>query len=236
MWKTLCYSAYPLAIEKYSTEPESWKDLFFLVREAETKRLEEASNKLRNQRLEAEERKREREVKLTDRVPPPKRQKTFGWGPEPTSKTLFQKTRTEASRLQKNMYHARIIPPMPQNGRKFTILAKGPSTTVDFLPPPSGSTSRVTVNSVVHRHPLANSSSRPTSSISSPASGVASSSSAPVKAHSMTATSTTSTVRSNKQSIRANASSPERPLKHSKKDPMASLFVPKHRAYSQRPP
>lgn len=46
------------------------------LREEEAHRIEEAGNKLRSQRLEAEEKKREREVKLTDGLPPPKRQRT----------------------------------------------------------------------------------------------------------------------------------------------------------------
>jgi transposase-like protein len=46
------------------------------IQEAEAKRLEEAATKLRNQRLEADGRKKEREVKFTDRVPPPKRART----------------------------------------------------------------------------------------------------------------------------------------------------------------
>lgn len=44
-----------------------------VLREAEAKRFEELGSRLRTQRLEAEERKKEREVKLTDKVPPPKR-------------------------------------------------------------------------------------------------------------------------------------------------------------------
>ena len=39
----------------------------------EAKRLEEAGNKIRNQRLEAEELKRKRQVQLTDRLLPQKR-------------------------------------------------------------------------------------------------------------------------------------------------------------------
>lgn len=44
-----------------------------LLREAEAHRLEEVALRLRNQRMEAAERKREREVKLTDKLPPAKR-------------------------------------------------------------------------------------------------------------------------------------------------------------------
>lgn len=43
---------------------------------AEDKRFEEVGSKLRSQPLEADERKKEREIKLTDRVPSPKRPRT----------------------------------------------------------------------------------------------------------------------------------------------------------------
>jgi elongin-A len=46
------------------------------MQEAEARRLEELATKLRSQRQEEIERKKEREVKITDRLPPPKRLKT----------------------------------------------------------------------------------------------------------------------------------------------------------------
>lgn len=47
-----------------------------LLREAEAHRLEEVASRLRNQRMEAAERKKEREVKLTDKLPPTRRART----------------------------------------------------------------------------------------------------------------------------------------------------------------
>jgi elongin-A len=50
----------------------------------EAKRLEEAGNKIRSQRLEAEELKRKRQVQLTDRLLPQKRFRggcKFAWFP-----------------------------------------------------------------------------------------------------------------------------------------------------------
>ena len=47
-----------------------------VLRQAEARRFEELGSRLRNQRQEAEERKKEREVKLTDRPPPSKRSRT----------------------------------------------------------------------------------------------------------------------------------------------------------------
>ena len=46
------------------------------LRQAEAKRFEELGSRLRFQRLEAEERKKEKEVKLTDKIPPSKRSRT----------------------------------------------------------------------------------------------------------------------------------------------------------------
>ncbi|KNZ79340.1 Elongin-A [Termitomyces sp. J132] len=251
IWKRLCHEDFSLAIERYSMgsedNPRSWKDHYFFLREAEARRLEEASAKLRNQRLVAEERKKEREVKITDRLPPPKRQRTGGWGSSPAPKSLFQKTRSDASKLQKNLFN-RIVPPMPPNGKKIAVLPNHPTTNMEILPPISGtSTSRVTVNNVIRRLPGSsiNSSASIKSSSSSSSAAIALSSQAekPLAAASHPAPSTVgkSPAKSPaKPPLRADSSIPVeiRPLKppgNMKKDPMASLFVPKHRAHSQLP-
>ncbi|KAJ3480709.1 hypothetical protein NLJ89_g12263 [Agrocybe chaxingu] len=76
IWKDLCFRKYRLtAVERYSfdddpQEPDSWKSRYF---DAEAKRIEEVGSRIRSQRREADERKKEKEVKYTDRVPPPKR-------------------------------------------------------------------------------------------------------------------------------------------------------------------
>ncbi|KAG6856378.1 hypothetical protein H0H87_005143 [Tephrocybe sp. NHM501043] len=227
--------------------------MFGFLREAEAKRLEEASAKLRNQRLVAEERKKEREVKITDRLPPPKRQRT-GWASNPAPKTLFQKTRSDASKLQRNLY-TRIVPPMPPKGKRAAILPKPSISNLEFLPTTTG-TSRVTVTNVVRRRPgisPSTSSTASTSTLASPSNLVQATSSGssslvtnlppPVaKPHCLTAPSqsaTGATQSPTKPPFRADVSAPPqpRPLKppSQKKDPMASLFVPKRRAYSQLP-
>jgi hypothetical protein len=96
LWKDMCFKCYPLAADRYHSgdlkEPESWREQFFVrackfltrtnltcmqgLRQAEAKRFEELGSRLRFQRLEAEERKKEKEVKLTDRIPPSKRSRT----------------------------------------------------------------------------------------------------------------------------------------------------------------
>jgi hypothetical protein len=49
-----------------------------VLKHEEERRFERLGSKLKAQRMEAEERKKEREVKLTDRVPPSKRPRTGG--------------------------------------------------------------------------------------------------------------------------------------------------------------
>jgi elongin-A len=282
IWRDLCHHKYPLAVERYSKsypdEPKSWKVHFFVglvfsvanfqhisrivqvIQEAEAKRLEEATAKLRNQRLEADGRKKEREVKLTDRVPPQKRARmgascmpiflilqydTDLWMTACTGstnvqpKTLFQKTKTEASKIQRTMYNARIVPPMPPNGRNFRVLAK-PDPTLP-LSPTSNNTKRVTVNTVMLRRTSTD--SAPPTTLSSASSSSQSSPHFPAPAmskgfpihspatirsanHQVPPHSTTSTISSDASPLKAPSSG--------KKDPMATLFVPKRRAYSQR--
>ncbi|KAG6837269.1 hypothetical protein H0H93_012274 [Arthromyces matolae] len=253
IWKELCYSAYPLAVERYPKGSEhtsgSWKEYFFFLKDAEARRLEEASAKLRSQRLEAEERKKEREVKITDRLPPPKRQRTGGWGSNPAPKTLFQKTRTDASKMHKNLF-SRMLPPMPPNGKTFAVQRKASAADLDFLPPTSGP-SRVTVNNVVRRVPAT---TVPSTSKASTSPALHAGSAGPsttgkilpakrsvnsvTVAHSAPAHHDKSPDKSlNKPADASNISAPEskssKPSGKMKKDPLASMFVPKHRAHSQ---
>ena len=98
LWQRLCFKSYPLLAEQLARnvdeQPDSWRDQYFvcprplsaeeprftyppqLLREAEAHRLEEVASRLRNQRMEAAERKKEREVKLTDKLPPTRRART----------------------------------------------------------------------------------------------------------------------------------------------------------------
>ena len=97
----MCFRKYRLmALERYSEEveplePDSWKSRLFVspafttfhqilpltllskaLRDAEARRIEEVGSKLRIQRMEADERKKEKEIKFTDRVPVAKRPRT----------------------------------------------------------------------------------------------------------------------------------------------------------------
>lgn len=140
------------------------------------------------------------------------------------SKTLFQKTRSEASKIQKTMY-TRLTPSMP---RVKDYRCSGPS--MSLLPPPplSSTGSGVIVKTVTYRRPPP-SSSASSSSATSVASVISSSASS------------RSPVRPPTQTNDTPAHSPfpsPLPLNKSpvaKKDPKSSIFMPKHRAYSQRP-
>ena len=264
----------------------------------EEKLLEEASSKLRSKLMKAVEHKKEREVKYTDRVPPPKRSRTGCTGfnyflpllvPELTmllfhpgntsvpAKTLFQKTRSDASKLQKTIYNARILPPMP------TVKNYGQVAPHTALEP---SSSRVTVNTVLKRRFLSvtsetalsvqSSSESATSPTASPNYGQVApqvalesstsrvmvntvikrrfrnvTSETALSAQSATASATSATPLPLTTASPVSISSPpatkptasdsprivKSPLsnKSIKKDPMAALFVPKRKAYSQRP-
>ncbi|KAJ7286112.1 RNA polymerase II transcription factor SIII subunit A-domain-containing protein [Mycena rebaudengoi] len=265
IWKNLCFRTYPLAAERYRLghleEPESWKDQYFILVEEEARRVEEIGSRIRNQRLEAEERKKEREVKITDRLPPSKRS-SRGWGVPVQPKTLFQKTKSEASRLQKNMYaKPMFIPPMP-SGKNYRVLPPADSILL-----PAAQSSRVTVSTVVHRV-SASSSIAPSVSSSSKVPAIRSSQKSlptppPSSSHSMSRSSRVSLSSSSSKSTPSTAlatstssptshvdepprkkarpefspasdSRPPKPSTPLKRDPMAALFLPKHRAYSQR--
>ncbi|KAJ7047106.1 RNA polymerase II transcription factor SIII subunit A-domain-containing protein [Mycena alexandri] len=268
IWKNLSLQRYPLAAERYNRgdleEPESWKTQYFVLVEEEAQRIEQAGIKIRRQRQEAEDRKKEQEIKLTTQLPPAKRR----WGVPVQPKTLFQKTRSEASRIRKSIFAPPMLPPMPSGGKNYRVLAAGKP---DLLPPPpSGMVSpRVTVTTVVHRVPATGafpprlavkrqSSHKsvpplPSSSASSPSSpsrgnssGLTSASKLPLSSSSsvssLTSLSSMSTQSSTQPPLKKprtaeypHITSESRPSRSPiKRDPMASLFLPKHRAYSQR--
>ena len=218
----------------------------------EEKLLEEASSKLRSKLMKAVEHKKEREVKYTDRVSPPKRSRTGCTGfnsilppysgthdsysitgnTSVPAKTLFQKTRSDASKIQKTIYNARILPPMPtakNYGQVAPQMALEPSS------------SRVTVNTVIKRRPtsaplISRSVTSETALSAHSASGTATSlitpqplkTASPISISSLPASTLTTP-----ESPRVTKSPPTN--KTTKKDPMAALFVPKRKAYSQRP-
>jgi len=219
LWKGLCIRAYPAVAETLrssdSDEPVSWRSEFLHLREEEARRFEEAANRIRNQRLEAEELKRKRQVKITDRLPPPKRPR-HGWssGPAPP-KTLFEKTRAEASKFQKNVFNSRAVPP-PLNTK--SIRPKLGSSNVPLFPPSKSAPVAVTTVTV---RTSSRPSHSPPQSIRKPE----------VPASSLSRTESRPSTRPPPEPT---ASLPPRRLAATtEKDPMASLFVPKHKAHSQ---
>ncbi|PPQ72115.1 hypothetical protein CVT24_002426, partial [Panaeolus cyanescens] len=227
-------------------EPVSWKDRYFELQSLEAKRFEEIGSKLRTQRMQADVRKKQREVKFTDKVPVEKRSRTgSGWNTTAAPKTLFEKARAETLKLQR----AYAVPRMMPKKHRVTPQPFGAP-----MPATSSSnySSRVTVKTVVRSVPKAHSSAATSSShlLTQPSSShrpnsdaLSTSASPPVTAQ--------RPVPSNQPSIPSPVPNiPARPLQSPvrpprippsgskpppRKDLMSTLFVPKHRAYSQRP-
>ncbi|KAI6022759.1 RNA polymerase II transcription factor SIII subunit A-domain-containing protein [Pisolithus marmoratus] len=219
LWERLCFKTYPLLVEQLirngELRPDSWREQFFFLREAEAHRLEEVSSKLRSQRMEAAERKKEREVKLTDRLPPTKRARTSATQP----KTLFQKTKKEV-KFRTALYTTRILPPMAQ-GKTYRVLPGAPSAK-----PPVASPSRTP-------KVCTDKTASTTLSTSVPMPGEESQFAEPLPSNSSVPSASVSPFSALSSPTHAEA----RILKPliQKKDPMASLFMPKHRAFSQLP-
>lgn len=216
--------------------------------------------------MEADERKKEKEVKYTDRLyHRDKRPRTGGcecgifpescsnWSltfavPQVNSPTqqrsLFQKTKLDACKRQRAYYTARSLPPM-STAKDYRVLPRPPGAS---LPPVASSIteSRVVVSKVVHRRPVVATAkpavpatslsqstkvSRPTSSLPTPRPSPA------VIPNQQSASKTPKTPPIPKPSPGPMIESPRSALKVSstiKKDPMASLFVPKRKSIPQR--
>ncbi|KAK0228785.1 hypothetical protein IW262DRAFT_640111 [Armillaria fumosa] len=241
LWKNLSIKKYSIQLQGYlsgdAPEPESWRDHYFVLQKAEAKHLEEVGSRLRSQRLEHEQQKKEREVKITDRIPPQKRLRPWSGPSQP--KTLMQKTYTSASKLHKTVYNAR-----------FTVKGKPISTSpsVPLLPTPSPSyASRVTVTTVKHRQPPSSSppsstgpNSRSSTSLSTSSNGPATYA-APVSPCKLShgdcrppPLPPAKKPEPTQISVLPNQTLPS-PGPRPKKKPATSLFMPKDRAYSQRP-
>jgi len=225
LWEHLCFKSYPLLAERLARnadeQSQSWRDQYFLLREAEAHRLEEAASRLRNQRMEEAERKKEREIKLTNKLPPPKRART-AWGTPHQPKSLFQRTMDEATKLRRNFIATRSSP------KTSPDRVQRPSTSSTLVAPSTKPVdSRSPVKSVTIGRPSTSSpSTTPRHSVqaSNPTEPV------PKKAR-LSPSQLPSAFDLPSQIIEPRPSKP--PIQ--KKDPMASLFMPKHRALSQKP-
>ncbi|KAI6005856.1 RNA polymerase II transcription factor SIII subunit A-domain-containing protein [Pisolithus albus] len=217
LWERLCFKTYPLLVEQLARNgelrPDSWREQFFFLREAEAHRLEEVTSKLRSQRMEAAERKKEREVKLTDRLPPTKRARTSATQP----KTLFQKTKKEV-KSRTALYTTRILPPMV-HGKTYRVL---PSAASAKPPPPIICADKAGATRLPSSTPSTGIPGGESQLPTEPPPINSSASSAPVSPFSAPSSQTHAEARILKSSI-------------PKRDPTASLFMPKHRAFSQLP-
>ncbi|KIL00933.1 hypothetical protein PAXRUDRAFT_821139 [Paxillus rubicundulus Ve08.2h10] len=234
LWERLCFKSYPLLSEQIprnGIQSEPWRDQYFLLREAEAHRLEEVASKLRNQRIEAAERKKEREVKLTDKLPPTKRARG-GWATASQPKTLFQKTKNDATKLRRSMYTSRMIPPMPQGSvhRVLPIPAIAEPPAAQSMKPLNN---RITVKTVTIRRP-STSITAPQPTSHSVQSTDATRSAPPVTPKKPMPVSLTFKPALNSPPPPSTDPPPIKPPIQ-KKNPMASLFMPKHRALSQLP-
>ncbi|KAL5490153.1 hypothetical protein ACEPAI_4986 [Sanghuangporus weigelae] len=164
LWKEICIRSYPLVVDQKLNpayeEPEVWRDEFFRIKGEQDKRFEDAANRIRNQRIEAEELKRKRQAKLTDRVLPPKRPRSSG---PATPQTLLQKTRREATKIQKSVFGPRNLPSLvPLSSSGFRSKVDAPNAKLSQ----KGSNS-VLVNTITVRVPGGLSSTSKPSQLSS---------------------------------------------------------------------
>ncbi|TCD66195.1 hypothetical protein EIP91_001689 [Steccherinum ochraceum] len=240
-WKSLCFSLYPLAAQSVcmEREPASWRESFFCIREQEARRFEDLKVRLRSQREEAEQRKKEGQVKYTDRLPPAKRR---GWIPTPP-KSLFQKTRSDAVKVSKGIYSLHRNPTMPATmGQKILPIPTNakllPSPPLRSLPTSSATSgSRVTVTAIsVRRNSTATlkSSPKPSAAISQSHHPIVihSQASSDAKRQKLTVVDCND-LPSPKPSLIERTTPLKPPLP--RRDPKTSLFIPKHRVSSQLP-
>ncbi|KAH9981138.1 RNA polymerase II transcription factor SIII subunit A-domain-containing protein [Lactifluus volemus] len=211
LWELLCFREHLAEVDCFhgsSVPPKPWRHLFFDLRAKKEKRLEEISARMKRQRLEAEERKKQKEIKITDCVPPMKRAR--GWPVSPQQKSLFQKTRSEASKIQRTMFEPRMRLPMPASHTNRQRVQSVISSSSSLIHPTSGT--RVIVRPV----PVGQ---RPTELPGSPSAGKKTT--ANVQNRPQGSQPLDPTAREKQTSVGA------------KKEPSCSLFMPKHRAHSQ---
>ncbi|TFY82980.1 hypothetical protein EWM64_g1031 [Hericium alpestre] len=79
LWEAQCRRFHSLPTEQYcaslSEPPSSWREF---LKDEEAKRFEVMSSRIKRQRLELEERKKEKEIKFTNKLPPSKRTRGCG--------------------------------------------------------------------------------------------------------------------------------------------------------------
>ncbi|KAI0820192.1 hypothetical protein BC628DRAFT_1341754 [Trametes gibbosa] len=236
IWKALCHKQHPLLVRDLDESgSESWKEEYARCHEESANKLEQAAARLRAKRQLDEEQRKASSIKITDKVPPTKRAR---WGVT-TSKTLFQKTRTEAVKHQKGVFSTRMTRPTFQRRALVNNATSAWGAAAHFPLPSSNSTStpaasgsRVTVRAVAvpRKAPDADRAPSALSKVAGPSKPIPT-----VSSSSMYAPPTPASVArppgippSQPADIRSPPSRSPR-----KKDPSSALFMPKHRAYSQ---
>jgi elongin-A len=261
IWKRLCWKTFPLLAEQYFQEgsepPESWRQQYFVSfpldfwifldkgRDSYYKRrrpnglnwqvLGSAVNAWKRKHGRGNVRSRSPIAYLPRNVLEGVCRiffNSFQWlislyqgGAASQPKTLFQKTKNEATRLRSSMYSARLIPPKRQRTLHSTPSLK-PAAPATSEP----TKSMVTVKTVTYKRPSILPASPqpsgrpPTPSVSTPAT-LKLAASPPARPAKPLPT------------VQSPSIGEQRPFKPpiNKKDPMASLFMPKHRTLSQLP-
>ena len=235
------------------------------LREWEKQRLEAVGNKLRTQREELEQRRKDSQVKFTEKLLPMKRPQrgcksdfasytstsshSYSGG-QSQPKTLFQKTRSDAVKMQKGIYGARIpvppvktlhlpMPPFAKMTRPSSSLSTsgsssssstGTRVTVTAIPrnPVATVKSSVSVHSIAKPRPMV-CNARPLSKLV-PVLPTTSSFDPHLPRVPSSLSGSTHTVKDpfNERSVPLKPPPP-------RKDPKAAIFMPKHRSYSQLP-
>ncbi|GJJ12549.1 hypothetical protein Clacol_006792 [Clathrus columnatus] len=173
------------------SSPKCWREQYYTCRREEEKRFEEIGSRIRNRREEADQEKKERQVILTDKLPPAKRSR-FNSGGTTRSKSLFEKARADSLRVQRLVYGPSILPP-PMHSKAI----KPRSSPVNTFSPSKSAISLPRKSPALPKDKDTESQDFPSS-------------------------------KSIPQSVGNSSGS-------AKRDPMATLFMPKHKAYSQRP-
>ncbi|KAI0371688.1 hypothetical protein BV20DRAFT_1043019 [Pilatotrama ljubarskyi] len=238
IWRTLCLKQWPLLVRDLEESgSESWKEEFARCQEEDANKLEKVAAMLRVKRQQDEEQKKASSIKITDRLPPAKRARCTSssrassvfWGVSTPPKTLFQKTRTEAAKLRKGVFSARMTrPPFQQRtlvSNAAGLRAPAPSTST---PTSAASGSRVTVRAVPIPRKPPPADRKPITPVKAMAGRAVPSPSAATAQPPAAASSPPPL-----PSSPPNARSPPPPRPPAKKDPASALFMPKHRAYSQ---
>ncbi|KIJ35758.1 hypothetical protein M422DRAFT_34549 [Sphaerobolus stellatus SS14] len=154
VWQSLCFRDFRRWEARYQTgeiaEPKCWRKQYFTCREDEEKRLEEVSMRIRNRREEVDQEKKERQVIVTDRLPPAKRTR-FNPGPS-RPKTLLEKTKAESIKMQRFVYgpsrlspiSSKVIKPRTVVQPKVVspVRPKASSTSIRSSEPPNNTAER----------------------------------------------------------------------------------------------